>query len=104
MKKILALVALCGLLTACVGASAANTVTVTSGGSGVSSGTASKQKTSPTPQMTTSQKMAVESAKQYRQVQAFSKYGLTKQLSAKYGAAFSNKDAVFAVNHIQVNW
>lgn len=60
--------------------------------------------TTPKPTMTVSQANAVASAKQYLQTQAFSRAGLVKQLSSKYGEGFSKADAVYAVNHIKVNW
>ena len=51
-----------------------------------------------------SQQQAIGSAKDYLSTQAFSRKGLIQQLSSKYGEGFSRADAVFAVNHIQVNW
>jgi hypothetical protein len=57
-----------------------------------------------TPQYTVSQQQAIGSAKDYLSTQAFSRKGLIKQLSSKYGEGFSRADATFAVNHIQVNW
>lgn len=56
------------------------------------------------PKMTTSQKNAVESAKNYLQVQAFSKKGLIQQLSSAAGEGFPKADARYAVNHIDVDW
>ena len=35
---------------------------------------------------------------------AFSRKGLIEQLSSEYGYGFSKADAIFAVNHIDVNW
>ena len=58
----------------------------------------------PQPQMTVSQENAVESAQSYLDYQAFSKLGLIDQLSSKYGEGFPKADAIFAVNHINVNW
>jgi hypothetical protein len=57
-----------------------------------------------TPHYTMSQQQAIGSAKDYLSTQAFSRKGLIKQLSSKYGEGFSRADAKFAVNHIQVNW
>ena len=34
----------------------------------------------------------------------FSRYGLIQQLSSKAGSGFKRANAVFAVNHIKVNW
>ena len=56
------------------------------------------------PEMTTSQENAVESAKNYLDVQAFSKKGLIQQLSSSAGDDFPRADARFAVNHIHVDW
>ena len=56
------------------------------------------------PKMTTSQKNAVESAKNYLQFQAFSKKGLIQQLSSTAGDGFPKADARYAVNHIDVDW
>lgn len=58
----------------------------------------------PHPKYTTGQVQAILSAKNYLQTQGFSKKGLIKQLSSKYGEGFSKADAKFAVNHIKVDW
>jgi hypothetical protein len=58
----------------------------------------------PTPHYTMSQQQAIGSAKDYLSTQAFSRKGLIKQLSSKYGEGFSRADARFAVSHIQVDW
>jgi hypothetical protein len=50
------------------------------------------------------QKNAVAAAKQYLQVEAFSKLGLIGQLDSKDGSGFSKTLAVYAVSHISVNW
>lgn len=47
---------------------------------------------------------AIRSAKSYLQMRGFSKAGLIKQLSSQYGEGFSEEDAVFAVDHIDVDW
>src|SRR5205809_5490895 len=57
-----------------------------------------------TPSYTVSQQNAIRSAQEYLSSQAFSYTGLISQLSSKYGEGFAKADAVFAVNHIQVNW
>ena len=54
--------------------------------------------------MTKSQEQAVKSAESYLEFQAFSKAGLIRQLSSDAGEGFSKADAVYAVNHIEVNW
>jgi hypothetical protein len=58
----------------------------------------------PTPELTTAQEQAIGSAKDYLEFQPFSKAGLIEQLSSKAGEGFDRKDAVFAVNHIDVDW
>ena len=55
----------------------------------------------PTVKMTTSQKQAVRKAEDYLDLTAFSRKGLIKQLKFE---GFSNKDATFAVDHIDVDW
>jgi colicin import membrane protein len=50
---------------------------------------------------TLSQKNAVRKAKEYLSVMAFSKEGLIKQLEFE---GFSNEDATYAVNQIDVDW
>jgi hypothetical protein len=56
------------------------------------------------PEMTLSLENAVQSAKNYLGFKAFSKRGLIPQLSSKAGDCFARADAVYAVNHIKVNW
>jgi hypothetical protein len=51
--------------------------------------------------LTVSQQNAISTAKQYLSTQGFSRRGLIQQLSSKAGP---RKDAVFAVDHIKVNW
>jgi Host cell surface-exposed lipoprotein len=53
---------------------------------------------------TEDQKQAVGSAQDYLETQSFSRSGLIGQLDSKDGSGFAKKDAVFAVNHIKVNW
>jgi hypothetical protein len=56
------------------------------------------------PAMTAAQENAVDSAKNYLSFESFSRAGLIQQLSSKAGDGFAKKDAVFAVNHITVDW
>jgi hypothetical protein len=58
----------------------------------------------PTPDFTVSQEQAIGSAKDYLDYSGFSRSGLINQLSSKYGDGFSKADAIFAVNHLTVNW
>jgi Host cell surface-exposed lipoprotein len=51
------------------------------------------------------QREAIASAQTYLGMgSGFSRSGLIQQLSSKYGDGFSKALAVFAVNHIRVNW
>jgi uncharacterized protein with PIN domain len=54
--------------------------------------------------MTLSQANAVESAERYLSMSPFSRSGLIQQLSSKYGEGYSRADAVYAVEHLSVNW
>jgi hypothetical protein len=54
--------------------------------------------------MTVSQENAIESAESYLDLGGFSKKGLIDQLSSKFGDGFPEKDAIFAVNHVDVDW
>jgi hypothetical protein len=56
------------------------------------------------PSYTAAQENAIESAKTYLAMSGFSKTGLIQQLSSKAGEGFKRADAVFAVNHIKVDW
>jgi Host cell surface-exposed lipoprotein len=53
---------------------------------------------------TLSQQNALKSAEQYLQTTAFSEAGLIEQLSSEDGSKFPHADAVFAVEHLHVNW
>lgn len=56
------------------------------------------------PAYTTSQEQAILAAESYLAMSGFSKKGLIKQLSSKYGEGFPLKDAIFAAEHVKVNW
>ncbi len=58
----------------------------------------------PTPTYTVSQEQAIGSAKNYLTISGFSRTGLIQQLSSSYGDGFSKADAIFAVNHMKVDW
>jgi hypothetical protein len=64
----------------------------------------SEPKPKPEPKLTVSQENALESAESYVDFGAFSRKGLIGQLSSEYGEGFPKKDAVFAVNHLKVDW
>jgi hypothetical protein len=54
--------------------------------------------------VTVSQGHAVESAQKYLAMSAFSRSGLIQQLSSKYGEGYPRADALYAVDHVSVNW
>jgi len=56
------------------------------------------------PEMTASQENAVAAAENYLSFAPFSKKGLIRQLSSDAGDGYPKADAVFAVNHIDVDW
>ena len=56
------------------------------------------------PEMTASQENAVDAAEGYLDFAPFSKKGLIRQLSSDAGDGYPKADAVFAVNHIDVDW
>ena len=53
---------------------------------------------------TSAQRNATASAQSYLSWGAFSRAGLIDQLSSKYGEGYRKADAVYAVNHVRVNW
>src|SRR5262249_42630406 len=54
--------------------------------------------------MTVSQANAVEAAEKYLAMGAFSRSGLIQQLSSKHGEGYARADAVYAVDHLSVDW
>jgi hypothetical protein len=61
--------------------------------------------TPPASNMTVAQQQAVETARNYLSMgEGFSRAGLIKQLSSTYGEGFSKAVAIFAVDHLHVNW
>jgi hypothetical protein len=55
--------------------------------------------------MTAAQQQAVESARNYLSTgSGFSRAGLIQQLSSSYGEGFPKAVAIFAVDHLHVNW
>jgi Host cell surface-exposed lipoprotein/Protein of unknown function (DUF2510)/Glucodextranase, domain B len=55
-------------------------------------------------QATLSQQNALKAAEHYLEFTAFSKAGLIEQLSSPAGDQYPYQDAVFAVEHLHVNW
>jgi Host cell surface-exposed lipoprotein len=53
---------------------------------------------------TIAQREAIESAQSYVDMSGFSRDGLLRQLTSNYGEGFKKADAIYAVNHIKVNW
>jgi hypothetical protein len=56
------------------------------------------------PEYTVSQENAIRSAESYLDLMGFSRDGLIDQLSSEYGDGFSKADAIFAVDHVEVDW
>jgi hypothetical protein len=56
------------------------------------------------PNYTFAEQNAIAAAEDYLSMSGMSRTGLIEQLDSKYGEGFKKADAVFAVNHIQVNW
>jgi len=54
--------------------------------------------------MTVSQANAIEAAEKYLSMAAFSRSGLIQQLSSKHGEGFPRADAVYAADHLSVDW
>ena len=71
---------------------------------GSSGGTAADSNAEADPSYTVAQNNAIDSAKSYLEMSGMSRAGLIQQLSSKAGEGYKRKDAVFAVNHITVNW
>lgn len=78
------------------------------GGSATMAPTTQTHTTKPSkskPSLTGPQQQAIESATNYlSEGQGFSRSGMIKQLSSSYGSGFPKAVAVFAVNHLNVNW
>lgn len=51
-----------------------------------------------------SEQQALKSAENYLQTSSFSEAGLIEQLSSEAGSKFPHADAVWAVEHLHVNW
>ena len=56
------------------------------------------------PSMTAGQRNALASAEDYLATEAFSKKGLTEQLSSDAGEGFPKADARWAVGHVKADW
>lgn len=58
----------------------------------------------PADEGTVSQQQALQSAKSYIEFGAFSKAGLTRQLTSEAGEGFPKADAKWAIDHLEVDW
>lgn len=107
MKKIItiALVAVTAVaaLSACKVEDSSSTAAGTTNDTAVTT-TAAKTKAPTTPKYTVAQEQAIQSAESYVDMSGFSRAGLIGQLSSKAGEGFKKADAVFAINHIKVDW
>ena len=56
------------------------------------------------PEVTAGQENARRSAEQYLETSPFSRKGLIQQLSSDAGEGYSKAEAIYAVNHIDVDW
>lgn len=56
------------------------------------------------PSYTVAQQNAIQSAQSYLEMSGFSRAGLIQQLTSKAGEGFKMADALFAINHIKVDW
>lgn len=63
-----------------------------------------KQKAADAPDYTVAQENAIEAAQSYLDMSGFSRAGLIGQLTSKAGEGYKLADAVFAINHIKVDW
>jgi hypothetical protein len=63
-----------------------------------------EEKPPATPEYTVAQQNAIQSAESYLEMSGFSRAGLIEQLSSEYGEGYVMADAVFAVDHLEVDW
>jgi hypothetical protein len=98
MKKLITTVF---LAATAVAALSACEVEDTSGDGGNAADTGSSEAKS---SYTVPQQNAIKSAQSYLQMSGMSRAGLIHQLTAQAGEGYKRKDAVFAVNHIKVDW
>ncbi len=103
MKKAIVAIAVFAVIAfMSMGASSCDTTTT-----GSADSTPAAEAPAPAPEHpgeTAGQKNARESAESYLETGAFSRIGLIKQLSSGYGEGFSKADAIYAVDHIDVDW
>jgi hypothetical protein len=110
LSVILGLVLLIVIIAAAASGSSNKNANGSSGGSPTTPAqtpttTPSSKPSKPKPSLTGPQQQAVESAQNYlSEGLGFSRAGLIQQLSSSYGEGFPKAVAVFAVNHLNVNW
>lgn len=100
---------MCVAILVALAASGSTSTTSSSSGSAPAgnsgNGPAQSNPASPSgPQYTPSQQNAITAARNYLDTEAFSKIGLIQQLSSSAGDGYPYADAVFAVDHIKVDW
>ncbi len=109
-KTILSAVAAATAVAALSACTAASSGAGSSNAAGTNSNAGTSSKSSSTkskaaPSYTTPQQNAIQSAQAYLSMGGgFSRAGLIDQLSSKAGDGFKKATAVFAVNHIKINW
>jgi hypothetical protein len=107
LKKTVAGAFVAAAAVAALSACNPNVSTNAAGQNNVSAASAAggKPKVHAAPKFTVAQENAIESARSYLSMgSGFSRAGLIEQLSSKAGEGFKKSDAVFAVNHVRVNW
>lgn len=92
------------VLVACAQTSATTSPSSQAPATNAPSSSDSGERTTSEPHYTVSQEQAIKSAEQYLSTTAFSRAGLIEQLSSSAGSGFAEKDAIFAVDHLHVNW
>lgn len=92
-------------LSACNVATSSNAGGKTNHAAGTKNKAAGTKSSKPAPSYTGAQQQAIQSAQNYLDIgSGFSRAGLIQQLTSQAGSGFKLPDAVFAVNHIQVDW
>jgi hypothetical protein len=110
MKKALGGLAVLAVIGAIAGShnssSSGQTATASSAASASDSSatTAAHHRKKHAPEMTSGQKNALASARDYIDMDGFSKKGLIEQLSSSAGEGYSRADASFAANHVGADW
>lgn len=108
MKKIitgtLGAAAAVAALSACGGGNGASDVVGATAAPATITAAAPRNEVPATPDYTVAQQNAIQSATSYLEITGFSRAGLIQQLSSEYGDKYAMADAIFAVDHIEVDW